>query len=129
METGKIKQIIGLDPALPLFSKSNTSERLHTTDAEHIEIIHTNAGYLGFSKPIGHASFYPNGGTSQVGCGWDLANYCAHSRSYLYYIESIHSDVEYYALKCESFEQMKEGKCHIISGIIRMGGEPGNQGV
>lgn len=61
----------GLDPALPLFTLGNKDARLDKHDAKHVEVIHTCGGYLGFSSPLGHIDFYPNGGTRQPGCGWD----------------------------------------------------------
>ena len=66
--------MVGLDPAAPLFSIGNTDQRLDTTDAEFVDVIHTHSGYLidtglSFVDPIGHVDFYPNGGRSQVGCG------------------------------------------------------------
>lgn len=129
MKTGKLPKIVALDPALPLFGSSKAHERLDAADAEYVEVIHTNAGYLGFRRPLGHVSFYPNGGTAQPGCGWDLFSLCAHSRAYLYYIESIHSDVQFYAYKCESSEQLRQEQCNVLSDVVKMGGEPGNQGL
>lgn len=42
---------------------------LTSTDAEFVDVIHTDGGVLGFPFPLGHADFYPNGGTSrQPGC-------------------------------------------------------------
>ena len=66
--------LIGLDPAYPLFSMVNTDQRLDTTDAEFVDVIHTHSGLLitsglSFLDPIGHVDFYPNGGSAQVGCG------------------------------------------------------------
>lgn len=57
---------MGLDPASPWFTHKDVDERLAETDASYVEVIHTSAGTLGFSQPIGMASFYPNGGKSQV---------------------------------------------------------------
>lgn len=48
----------GLDPALPLFKFEEVHERLDRTDAMYVEVIVTCAGMLGFSLPIGHATFY-----------------------------------------------------------------------
>ena len=47
--------------------------RLDTTDAEFVDVIHTNSGkiYLGevsMLEAIGHVDFYPNGGQEQPGC-------------------------------------------------------------
>lgn len=63
---GKIGKIIGLDPARPFFKHNDLDGRLTNTDATYVEVIHTSAGKLGFSKPIGKASFYPNGNVSTV---------------------------------------------------------------
>lgn len=123
--SGKIGKIVGLDPALPLFYSSDIDARLTSTDAEYVETVHTNAGKLGFAVPIGHASFYPNGGIKQPGCGWDLVGSCAHGRSYLYYIESIYSPIKYLGAKCESWYEVQHGRCIVNddSVLSEMGGE------
>lgn len=65
---GKIPIIVGLDPAQPLFSKSNTDRRLISSDADYVQVIHTTGGTISISYPCGHADFYPNSGTDQPGC-------------------------------------------------------------
>ncbi len=62
----KLKRISGLDPAGPMFGQKS-SERLDKTDAEFVDVIHSDST-LGFNSPIGHVDFYPNGGSSQPGC-------------------------------------------------------------
>lgn len=125
MVSGKIGKIVGLDPALPLFRYSAADARLASTDADYVETIHTNAGTLGFSDPLGHASFYPNGGSRQPGCGWDMFGYCAHLRSYSYYTESIFSSKKYLAVKCESLSELRHGRCCVTNEAVlaEMGGE------
>lgn len=152
---GKVGKIVGLDPASPLFKHEKVNERLAENDASYVEVIHTCAGTLGMSKPIGQASFYPNGkkslnlcvnilryhscmysnietfllcslgGTSQPGCKWDILGICAHQRAYEYYIESIIRP-EFYGLRCDSFDKLKKGNCS-VNGVAQMGGEPGNK--
>ena len=51
--------IIGLDPAAPGFSLNDTETRLDTSDADFVDVIHTNSGnlvqdQLSFFEPIGH---------------------------------------------------------------------------
>jgi hypothetical protein len=60
----------GLDPAYPLFEEASADEILDKTDAKFVDIIHTNAGKLeegrkGFPFSLGHADFWPNGGSIQ----------------------------------------------------------------
>lgn len=105
-----VSSIVGLDPAGPLFSTGNTNNRLDTTDASFVHIIHTNGGLLGFSSAIGHADYYPNGGSSQNGCGIDLVGTCAHSRSHQYYAESISSTFS--AHNCQSHSNYNNGNCY-----------------
>lgn len=128
MRSGQLPKIISLDPANPLFSYRNAAERIAVGDARSVEVIHTNAGTLGFSAPLGDASFYPNGGRSQPGCGWDLTGGCAHSRAHEFYLESINTDVGFYSYNCASYDEIRRGRCTTVGGQRRMGGDPGNQG-
>jgi hypothetical protein len=62
--------IEGLDPAFPHFDFTNPDEVLEKTDAQFVDVIHTNAGKLengkiGVDFAIGHVDFWPNGGSSQ----------------------------------------------------------------
>jgi hypothetical protein len=62
-----------MDPALPLFSFDNPGGRLDKGDASYVDVIHTCGGWLGFERGLGHADFYPNGGSfTQPGCGSDV---------------------------------------------------------
>lgn len=69
--------IIGLDPAFPLFRLLEQSHRLHFDDADYVQIIHTNGGFLGIRHPIGHADFYPNFGCVQPSCKSIIPCKCA----------------------------------------------------
>lgn len=65
-----IKKIVALDPAGPLFSGK---DRLLPTDAEIVEVIHTDGGIYGYFNACGTVDFYPNGGVpTQPGCGLDI---------------------------------------------------------
>ncbi|CAH1118944.1 unnamed protein product [Phaedon cochleariae] len=90
IRAGKIGRITGLDPALPLFD-SNPEERINHNDSHFVDIIHTCAGFLGIEDAIGHADFYPNGGTApQPGCSYfDLTESCSHGKSWKLFAKSI----------------------------------------
>ncbi|XP_066591376.1 phospholipase A1-like [Prorops nasuta] len=85
---GVIPEVVGLDPALVGFRKSKPGERIDHSDADHVQIIHTTAGTIGFADSIGKSDFYPNDGKKQPGCK-DFFGVCDHSRAYYYFAESI----------------------------------------
>lgn len=67
------KFVAGLDPAGPLFESQDPRARLDSSDADFVDVIHSNGenlilGGLGSSQPMGHVDFYPNGGRMQKGC-------------------------------------------------------------
>ncbi|KAH6940549.1 hypothetical protein HPB50_000570 [Hyalomma asiaticum] len=68
----------GLDPAEPYFQKMPAEVRLDPTDAEFVDVVHTDGASfvldilkgegLGMYDPVGHVDFYPNGGIKMPGC-------------------------------------------------------------
>lgn len=59
---------LALDPALPQFEQSSN---ISPKSAKFVNVIHTDAGYFGNPKDLGHADFYVNGGEAlQPGCSW-----------------------------------------------------------
>ena len=64
----KLDVIIAMDPAGPIFETNSIDQRLHKTDANLVEILHTNTKLLGIKKPIGDIDIYVNGGYEQPGC-------------------------------------------------------------
>ncbi|XP_065073523.1 pancreatic triacylglycerol lipase-like [Ochlerotatus camptorhynchus] len=127
---GRLHSVIALDPALPLFSINAPNERVAPTDANYVEVIHTNGGLLGFDLPIGQADFYPNGGRSQPGCGVDVAGTCAHSRAWEFFAESVRTNPSRFnSVRCANYDQILNNNC-VSSGANRnMGGEPSNIGI
>lgn len=123
LTSGRIRKIIGLDAASPLFSMNQPNERLAVGDAIHVESIHTAAGSLGLTAPLGDAAFYPNGGRSQPGCGWDLSGSCAHSRAHEFFAESLNSVLGFYSWNCGSHAEITRGRCIEVGPIVRMGGD------
>lgn len=60
----KVQRITGMDPAGPLFEvpMQPPTKRLSHSDADVVEVVHTDGGLAGFVSPIGDIDFYPNGG-------------------------------------------------------------------
>lgn len=54
---GKIANIIGLDPASVGFDFFKTNKRLTDSDADYVQIIHTDGDKFGFANPLGHGTY------------------------------------------------------------------------
>lgn len=125
--------ITGMDPAGPEFYEKPDSARLDKTDANFVQIIHTNAGgvldgCVGLIDTMGHVDFFPNGGDHQPGCdvGGDwldlLAGGCSHGRSSLYWIESINAQTTFYSHPCSDWDTYQAGGCSSCGqGCLDMG--------
>lgn len=125
----RMGRISGMDPAGPLFKGNPVESRLDKSDADFVDIIHTDSE-LGIQDRIGHLDFYPNGGKKQNGCilrANDLINpqlndekfkiiemriepkgdiggfvSCSHSKSHQFYAESI-SMCSFKSVKCSNY--------------------------
>jgi pancreatic lipase-related protein 2 len=64
----KVSRITGLDPAGPGFLTAGPENKLDKTDAEFVDVLHTNAFVQGTVEESGHVDFYLNGGVIQPGC-------------------------------------------------------------
>lgn len=125
-----VARITGLDPAGPLFEDGNPESRLDASDADLVDAIHTNAGYLltghfGYNDPVGHLDFYVNGGSSQYGCPpfiWDSIveiitlspgdiDACSHGRAHEYFLESILASEPTLGFQCSDYEKFEVGEC------------------
>lgn len=124
---GELPVIYGLDPAGVLFNGSPEDDRLHSSDAKYVEVIHTSGLKLGYDKPLGHADFFANGGRAQPGCILDVTGSCAHGRALMYFAESINSNEGFWGEKCESRDDITaEGCLNSLGTFRKMGDEPVN---
>ncbi|KAH8382421.1 hypothetical protein KR009_003386, partial [Drosophila setifemur] len=119
---GEVHTVVGLDPALPLFSYNKPNKRLNSEDAWYVESIQTNGGTLGFLKPIGKGAFYPNGGKTQPGCPLDVTGACSHGRSTTYYAECVAQD-NFGSMKCGDYESAVAKDCGSTYSSVRMGAD------
>ncbi|XP_055591364.1 phospholipase A1-like [Uranotaenia lowii] len=127
-QSGRIKTIIGLDPAGPLFSEKD-KDILSSQDAQYVEVLHTSV--FGFSNPIGTSDFYANGGVfSQPGCFLTGDVGCSHGRAFYYFAESLTSESGFWAQKCSKVFEVNlfDVKCESLEGDPKetMGREPPN---
>ncbi|XP_050665146.1 phospholipase A1 [Leptidea sinapis] len=124
--TKKQYKIIGLDPARPLVSEFGSSQfRLGRDDAHVVQVVHTNAGFLGESGLIGHVDFCVNGGRLQPGCKGHFMRVarCSHFMSSCYFAASIRRRVRMIGVPCDS-SCPKQGRWRITdaaSKAVRIG--------
>ncbi|XP_037048430.1 lipase member H-like [Bradysia coprophila] len=124
VRNGRLPVIVAIDPAGPLFSLANPGDRVDFSDADHVEVLATDTLFLGFEQPIGHATFYPNGGNRQPGCEGEVAGACSHVIAAAFMVESINPLRTFGAIRCQNFDAIRNNNC-VSSGPSRnMGGEP-----
>ncbi|EDW64239.1 phospholipase A1 [Drosophila virilis] len=110
----RVAHITALDPAKPLFLTNNKNERLDKTDANFVDVVHSDIFLHGLMLPIGHVDFYPNKGVVQPNCGPinELSTHeCYHKRAAVYYAESIHSQAGFWAFRCRDLLSFVMNSC------------------
>ena len=106
-----------------MFGNARTGERISKRDAKYVQIIHTNAGILGFVRSIGHADFYTNyAGAWQFGCKGDPISSCSHGRSAEYFAESIKTPQGFRGTTADSYHDFRVGDYNDSPNKIYMGG-------
>ncbi|KAL6469607.1 hypothetical protein MHYP_G00207260 [Metynnis hypsauchen] len=113
---GNIGRITALDPAGPSFTGKPPEDRLDKTDAQFVDVLHTDMDSLGFRKPLGHIDFYANGGADQPGCPKTIfsgSKYfkCDHQRSVFLFLDSLNNTCPITAYPCSSYSDFLDGKC------------------
>ncbi|KAJ2942491.1 hypothetical protein O0L34_g16099 [Tuta absoluta] len=121
---GQIAYIHALDPALPGFITN--SHKFRSDDGIYTEVIHTNAGVLGYLGTLGDADFYPNGGIDMAGCN---SINCDHDRGFHYLAESLTSG-GFTGTRCATFLGAMAGNCFLwrsmnMGGLVPKTGQSG----
>ncbi|XP_032294376.1 phospholipase A1 member A isoform X2 [Drosophila virilis] len=124
LKSFKLPRITGLDPAMPLFITAGPDDKLDPSDADFVDVIHTNALVQGKLERCGHADFYMNGGISQPGCTgpqWTNSFACSHQRAMAYYLESIRSSKGFWGWACSGYIPYLLGMCPPTNYLLEAG--------
>lgn len=121
----KLPRITALDPALPGFTFEGIPN-LGPEDAELVDVIHTDAGFFGFTRQNGHIDFWPNNGTRvQPGCpnytgvgAYD--GHCSHHRSWQFFAAALLNDTAFAGVRCPSWDEFTKDGCQ-SNDIVYMG--------
>lgn len=110
----KIGRITGLDPAGPFFKGTENAFHLDKTDAKFVDIVHTFMPNIGTPDHVGHADFFPNGGSLQPGCAKEILDVtftvgCNHLRATEFYIKTVTEECpnKFKANPCSSYLAFK----------------------
>ncbi|XP_063635570.1 pancreatic triacylglycerol lipase-like [Cydia splendana] len=107
----RAKKITALDPAGVLWGA--TSQRLRATDADYVEVIHTDitgTRAFGTADALGTLDIYPNGGTRQPGCS-NSDNACHHNRAWQLFAATVYTGGHLVAMRCDSMTQVGNNRC------------------
>ncbi|XP_073928456.1 lipase member I isoform X1 [Castor canadensis] len=113
---GQLGRITGLDPAGPKFSGKPPNRRLDYSDAQFVDVIHSDINGLGIQEPLGHIDFYPNGGKQQPGCPKSIFSgieyiKCNHQRAVHLFIASLETNCNFVSFPCDSYKDYKSSLC------------------
>ncbi|BFF96865.1 pancreatic lipase-related protein 3 [Drosophila madeirensis] len=107
----RFPHLTALDP-----SEASLEHVLSPSDAQFVEVVHTNGGGLGTLERLGHVDYYPNGGETQPGCVEDS---CSHERSFELLEEMWSHENDFVSALCGSVETMSVQNCRWVS--LKMG--------
>ncbi|KTG44187.1 hypothetical protein cypCar_00004081 [Cyprinus carpio] len=121
MLEGRVGRITGLDPAGPMFASAPPEERLDPTDAQFVDVLHTDMNSFGLRGTHGHIDFYANGGLDQPGCPKTIFSgqsgkgksyfVCDHQRSVFLYLCALNHTCKLTAYPCSSYSDFLSGQC------------------
>ncbi|KAJ2950132.1 hypothetical protein O0L34_g11480 [Tuta absoluta] len=123
-----VKRLTALDPAFPAFYPNGiVMDHVSSSDAEFVDVIHTDAGGYGAPVRTGTVDFWPNGGNSvQPGCPRFAPiplsddNLCSHWRSWRFYAESVRNPEAFPASPAASYQKFLDNPTP-ETGMVYMG--------
>lgn len=134
--TGKnVSRITGLDPSGPCFRNNKPEERIDASDADFVEIVHTNIEGYGLAGAVGHVDFYVNGGEYQLGDFESLpcTNFCSHSRSYTLWLSALLHPNSLIAMQCDSIQDARDRNCYdrkpFVTNVLGLNVDKSKQGI
>lgn len=113
--TGRnISTIVSLEPSGPCFRTLGAKDRLDASNADFVQVIHTNIDGFGMATPMGHVDLYVNGGEYQPS---ELALYpctstCSHFRVLALWLAALRYPNKFLAIRCENVQQARDANCY-----------------
>lgn len=119
--TGRnISTIVALEPSGPCFRFLPAEDRLTASDADFVQVLHTNIDGYGMAARMGHVDFYVNGGEFQPS---EITFYpctitCSHFRVLALWESAVKNPDKFVAMQCDSIQQARDFACYDRHPIV-----------
>jgi len=131
-----IPRITGLDPTGPGFDKASEENKLDSSDADFVDVLHCNEmqqdtgnwwsfahpsfgkeRFMGIKEPCGSMDTFINGGTKQPGCDGFMGHIesCSHTRCFDIYALTV-KGLNLTGCECEDWGTFLTGSCDCKDG-------------
>ncbi|CAG9793068.1 unnamed protein product [Diatraea saccharalis] len=113
--TGRnISKITALEPSGPCFRTLAPNDRLDASNADFVEVIHTNIDGYGMAARMGHVDIFVNGGEYQPSelLLYPCTSTCSHFRVLALWVSALKNPGKFIAIKCDSIQQARDAKCY-----------------
>ncbi|KAI8426020.1 hypothetical protein MSG28_004996 [Choristoneura fumiferana] len=89
-------------------------QRLDPSDADFVLCVTTNMDGFGIATPVGHVTFYVNGGEYQPGDVWWLpcTIICSHVRSFALWVSALRNPHTFIGIQCDTIQQARNNDCY-----------------
>ncbi|KAI8426024.1 hypothetical protein MSG28_004999 [Choristoneura fumiferana] len=82
--------------------------------ARDFPVVATNMDGFGIATPVGHITFYVNGGEYQPGDVWWLpcTIECSHVRSFFLWLSALNNPHTFIGIQCDTIQQARNNDCY-----------------
>lgn len=130
-----VSRVTSLDPGGPCFRHNGPEDRIDASDADFVEIVHTNTEGYGMAGAVGHIDYYVNGGEYQPGDFMTLpcTSFCSHTRGYMLWLGALFSPNSLIAMQCDSIQDARDKKCFdrkpFVTNVLGLNVDKSKQGI
>ncbi|CAG9794043.1 unnamed protein product [Diatraea saccharalis] len=128
----KLNRITAIDPAGFCFRYRPPEYRLDETDADFVDVIHSDVDGFGILAPLGHVDFYvmlKDARYSFLPCFF----VCRHLRAFQIWIKALRHPDGFVGLRCKSIHQARTGNCYhnypMVTNVLGEKSDRGKRGI
>ncbi|CAH0717607.1 unnamed protein product, partial [Brenthis ino] len=109
-----ISRITALEPAGPCFRTLSSQERLDASNADFVQVLHTNIDGFGMATRMGHVDFYINGGEYQPSDinFYPCSTICSHFSILPLWLSVMKNPDKFIGIKCNNIQEARDAACY-----------------